>query len=199
MIKAITKQAELSGPLVFSFVFSDLNTRVSDDFKHFWADHGEYFHEEINSYGTCQTEDFIDSPGLETPQNQKKPEILPAALARDYSGEIIGVVYVTLSEIDVSFLLGSHCYYQSMYIRKEFRNNNSFRIVHPLYQAFLKGFLSKNCQRDRRAKYLLSKNVNPALHRPASKRYLERIGFRTLGKHSAGFETLALPLEDSVP
>lgn len=197
MIRAATKQAEIKSPLVFSFIFSDLNTGVPEDFQHFWAEHSESFHEDINSYGTCHTEDFIDNPGLETPHNRNRPEILPAALARDCSGEIIGVVYVTFSEIDVSLLLGSHCYYQSMYIKKEFRNNNLFRIVHPLYQTFLKGFLPENCQRDCRAKYLLSKNVNPDLHRPASKRYFERVGFRALGKHSDGFETWILPLEDS--
>ncbi len=198
MIKAATKQAEDKNPLEFSFVFSGLNSGVSEDFKHFWAEHCDYFHEEINSYGTCHTEDFIDTPSLETPHNRNRPEILPAALARDCSGEIIGVVYVTFSEIDVSFLLGSHCYYQSMYIKKECRKTNLFRLVHPLYQTFLKGFLSEDCQRDCRAKYLLSKNVNPDLHKPASKRYFERVGFRTLGKHSDGFETWILPLETSV-
>lgn len=175
----------------FTFVFPDINAEYASKFDSFWEEHEKYFLEEMNSYGTAINYESLST--ISTEQSKRDSSLMPAALALSRSGEIIGVAFVKLVKMDVSLLFGSHAYHQIMYIRKEKRKAQFFRLAYPLYKAFFNGFTSESCPRDSRARYLIAENINPSMRKP-SMRYAKSLGFRLLGKHSLGSETWILPL-----
>ena len=109
----------------------------------------------------------------------------PAAISRDQSGLIDGVVFVVLQELDNSIGLGSHAYFQRMYIIPESRR---FGLTNRLFRVFLQGFDRAAEKRDHRAKVLLAENINPGLQKASMRRYFARLGFQMLGGNQLGGE-----------
>ena len=109
----------------------------------------------------------------------------PAAISRDQSGLIDGVVFVVLQELDNSIGLGSHAYFQRMYIIPESRR---FGLTNRLFRVFLQGFDRAAEKRDHRANVLLAENINPGLQKAPMRRYFARLGFQMLGGNQLGGE-----------
>jgi hypothetical protein len=109
----------------------------------------------------------------------------PGAIARSEEGEIIGIVFLLLREISDETTLGTHAYYQRMYIAPEARN---LKLVNRLFKAFLNGFEKAADSRDHRAKALTSVNNNPRLKIAYVRRYFARLGFSLLGDNKFGNE-----------
>ena len=109
----------------------------------------------------------------------------PAAISRDQSGLIDGVVFVVLQELDNSIELGSHAYFQRMYIIPESRR---FGLTNRLFRVFLQGFDRAAEKRDHRANVLLAENINPGLQKAPMRRYFSRLGFQMLGGNQLGGE-----------
>ena len=117
----------------------------------------------------------------------------PAAISRDHSGAINGIVFVVLRELDDSLGLGSHAYFQRMYIIPTSRHP---QLANQLYRAFLEGFDRAVEQRDYRAKVLLIENFNKSLQTALMRRYFARLGFQMLGGNQLGGEVWAKKLEN---
>lgn len=116
----------------------------------------------------------------------------PAAISRDQSGLIDGVVFVVLQELDNSIELGSHAYFQRMYIIPESRR---FGLTNRLFRVFLQGFDRAAEKRDHRANVLLAENINPGLQKAPMRRYFSRLGFQMLGGNQLGGEIWARKLK----
>ena len=116
----------------------------------------------------------------------------PAAISRDQSGLIDGVVFVVLQELDNSIGLGSHAYFQRMYIIPESRR---FGLTNRLFRVFLQGFDRAAEKRDHRANVLLAENINPGLQKAPMRRYFARLGFQMLGGNQLGGEIWARKLK----
>ncbi len=162
------------------FVFGEVNNQLKRELRSFWSQHGNAYQEEMKSFRA------------ETANNQRSMDLLkkpisrqPAAISRDQSGEINGIVFVVLRELETSLGLGSHAYFQRMYIIPESRNP---RLANQLFKAFLQGFDREVEKRDHRAKVLLSENINPRLQKASMRRYFARLGFQMLGGNQLGGE-----------
>ena len=169
------------------FVFGEVNDQLKRELRVFWRQHGNAYQEEMKSFRA------------ETANNQRSMDLLkkpisrqPAAISRDQSGEINGIVFVVLRELETSLDLGSHAYFQRMYITPIARHltiNLSYqRLANQLFKAFLEGFDRDTEKRDHRAKVLLSENINPGLQKASMRRYFARLGFQMLGGNQLGGE-----------
>ena len=169
------------------FVFGEVNDQLKRELRVFWRQHGNAYQEEMKSFRA------------ETANNQRSMDLLkkpisrqPAAISRDQSGEINGIVFVVLRELETSLGLGSHAYFQRMYITPIARHltiNLSYqRLANQLFRAFLEGFDRDTEKRDHRAKVLLSENINPGLQKASMRRYFARLGFQMLGGNQLGGE-----------
>ena len=169
------------------FVFGEVNDQLKRELRVFWSQHGNAYQEEMKSFRA------------ETANNQRSMDLLkkpisrqPAAISRDQSGEINGIVFVVLRELETSLGLGSHAYFQRMYITPIARHltiNLSYqRLANQLFKAFLEGFDRDTEKRDHRAKVLLSENINPGLQKASMRRYFARLGFQMLGGNQLGGE-----------
>ena len=130
-------------------------------------------------------------PGV-TPSTRRALSRQPAAIARDENQNVIGIVFVALRELEAPTGTGSHAYFQRMFIVPEFR---SWALCNPLYRTFLAGFDKAASERDHRANYLMSENINPGLQKTFMRRYFSRLGFRLLGSNPSGVEVWARALE----
>ena len=171
------------------FVFGEVNNQLKRELRAFWSQHGNAYQEELRSFRIASR----DSHGLEQMDLLKKPiSRQPAAISRDQSGEINGIVFVVLRELETSLELGSHAYFQRMYITPTARHltiNLSYqRLANQLFRAFLEGFDREVEKRDHRAKVLLSENINPGLQKASMRRYFARLGFQMLGGNQLGGE-----------
>ena len=171
------------------FVFGEMNNGLRDDLKAFWSQYGNAYREELRSFRIASRNSF----DLEQMDLLKKPiSRQPAAISRDQSGEINGIVFVVLRELETSLGLGSHAYFQRMYITPIARHltiNLSYqRLANQLFKAFLEGFDRDTEKRDHRAKVLLSENINPGLQKASMRRYFARLGFQMLGGNQLGGE-----------
>ena len=162
------------------FVFGEVNNQLKRELRAFWSQHGNAYQEEMKSFRA------------ETANKQRSMDLLkkpisrqPAAISRDQSGEINGIVFVVLRELEISLDLGSHAYFQRMYVIPESRNP---RLANQLFRAFLTGFDREVEKRDHRAKVLLSENINPGLQKASMRRYFARFGFQMLGGNQFGGE-----------
>mgnify|MGYP001500119540 len=169
------------------FVFGEVNDQLKRELRVFWRQHGNAYQEEMKSFRA------------ETANNQRSMDLLKkpisrqtAAISRDQSGEINGIVFVVLRELETSLGLGSHAYFQRMYITPIARHltiNLSYqRLANQLFKAFLEGFDRDTEKRDHRAKVLLSENINPGLQKASMRRYFARLGFQMLGGNQLGGE-----------
>ena len=171
------------------FVFGEVNNQLKRELRAFWSQHGNAYQEELRSFRIASR----NSHGLEQIDLLKKPiSQQPAAISRDQSGEINGIVFVVLRELEDSLGLGTHAYFQRMYITPTARHltiNLSYeRLANQLFRTFLQGFDREVEKRDHRAKVLLSENINPGLQKASMRRYFARLGFQMLGGNQLGGE-----------
>ena len=169
------------------FVFGEVNNQLKVELKAFWSQHGKAYQEELNSFRA----EFGNNQKRMVPL--KKPiSRQPAAISRDQSGAINGIVFVVLRELEDSLGLGTHAYFQQMYITPTARHltiNLSYqRLANQLFRAFLQGFDREVENRDHRAKILLAENINPGLQKASMRRYFARLGFQMLGGNRLGGE-----------
>ena len=171
------------------FVFGEVNDQLRVELKAFWKQHGTAFQAEFKSFRVAS----IPSHALERIDVPKRIiSRQPAAISRDQSGAINGIVFVVLRELEASLELGSHAYFQRMYINPASRNP---RLANQLFRAFLEGFGRAVEQRDYRAKVLLIENFNKSLQTALMRRYFARLGFQMLGGNQLGGEVWAKKLE----
>ena len=164
------------------FVFGEVTDQLRSELKAFWTQHGQAYQEELRSFRVASSH----SHALQPPDPPKKPLLRePAAVSRDQSGVINGIMFVVLRELDDSLGLGSHAYFQRMYIVPESRH---YGLTNRLFREFLQGFDRKAGKRDHRAKVLLAENINPALQKASMRRYFVRLGFQMLGGNRLGSE-----------
>jgi hypothetical protein len=164
------------------FVFGEVNNQLKRELRAFWSQHGNAYQEELRSFRIASR----NSHGLEQMDLLKKPiSQQPAAISRDQSGEINGIVFVVLRELETSLDLGSHAYFQRMYIIPGYRQP---RLANQLFRSFLQGFDREVEKRDHRAKVLLAENINPGLQKASMRRYFARLGFQMLGGNQLGGE-----------
>ena len=164
------------------FVFGQVNDQLKGELKAFWKQHGTASQEELRSFRVAS----IPSHALEHMDVPKKIiSQQPAAISRDQSGAINGIVFVVLRELDDSLGIGSHAYFQRMYIIPESRH---FSLTNRLFREFLQGFDREAGKRDHRAKVLLAENINPGLQKASMRRYFVRLGFQMLGGNRLGGE-----------
>ena len=174
------------------FVFGQVNDQLKDELKAFWKQHGKAYQEELMTFRIASK----NGPGSNQMDLLKKPiSRQPSAISRDQSGAINGIVFVVLRELEESLGLGTHAYFQRMYITPTARGLYSQRLANQLFKAFLQGFDRAVEQRDHRAKVLLSDNINPGLQRASMRRYFSRLGFQMLGGNQLGGEMWCKKLE----
>ena len=175
--------------LCIEFVFGELNDQLRSELKDFWKQYGNAYQEELMSFRSASSNGY----GSSQMDLLKKPILRqPAAISRDQSGAINGIVIVVLRELGDSLGLGSHAYFQRMYINPMSRNP---QLANQLFRVFLQGFDRAVEQRDHRAKALLSENINPGLQKASMRRYFSRLGFQMLGGNRLGGEVWSKELE----
>ena len=168
--------------LRIEFVFGEVNDQLRRELRAFWGQHTNAYQEELSSFRVAPR----NSHGLKQMDLLKKPiSRQPAAISRDQSGAINGIVFVVLRELDGSLELGTHAYFQRMYIVPESRQP---RLANQLFRAFLHGFDRDAGKRDHRAKVLLAEIINPGLQKAFMRRYFARLGFQMLGGNQLGGE-----------
>ena len=164
------------------FVFGEVTDQLRSELKVFWKQHGQAYQEELRSFRVGSSH----SHALQPADPPKKPLLRqPAAVSRDQSGVINGIMFVVLRELDDSLGLGSHAYFQRMYIVPESRH---YGLTNRLFREFLQGFDREAERRDHRAKVLLAENINPGLQKAPMRRYFGRLGFQMLGGNQLGGE-----------
>ena len=182
------RDRDLTEPRI-EFVFGQMNDQLKGELKAFWKQHGTAFQAEFKSFRVAS----IPSHALERIDVPKRIiSRQPAAISRDQSGAINGIVFVVLRELEASLELGSHAYFQRMYINPASRNP---RLANQLFRAFLEGFDREVEQRGHRAKVLLAENINPGLQKASMRRYFSRLGFQMLGGNRLGGEVWCKKLE----
>ena len=176
------------------FVFGEVNNQLKRELRAFWSQHGNAYQEELKSFRATLSNNQKPMSPLKKPISRQ-----PAAISRDQSGEINGIVFVVLRELEASRDLGSHAYFQRMYITPTARHltiNLSYqRLANQLFRAFLEGFDREVEKRDHRAKVLLAENINPGLQKASMRRYFARLGFQMLGGNQLGGEIWARKLK----
>ena len=169
------------------FVFGRVDDALKAELQAFWLKHQGAFHSEIKAFRLLSDIEF-------TPLNpQPRPlSRQPAAIARSGEGEIIGIIFVVLRELEPSLGLGSHAYFQRMYVLPSERRS---KLANRLFKTFLNGFDGDPRRRDCRAAVLIAENVNPGLQQAFMRRYFARLGFRMLGRNMLGGEVWAKKLQ----
>ncbi len=162
------------------FVFGEVNDQLKRELNAFWKQHGKGYQEELKSFRAEFDNNQKRMGPLKKPISRQ-----PAAISRDQSGAIDGIVFVVLREMETSLDLGSHAYFQRMYIIPESRHP---RLANQLFKAFLNGFDRDIEKRDHRAKVLLAENINPGLQKASMRRYFSRLGFQMMGGNQLGGE-----------
>jgi hypothetical protein len=169
------------------FVFGEMNDQLKRELRAFWKLHGKEYQEELKSFRATLSNNQKRMSLLKKPISRQ-----PAAISRDQSGEINGIVFVVLRELEASRDLGSHAYFPRMYIIPGYRQP---RLANQLFRAFLQGFDRDTEKRDHRAKVLLAENINPGLQKASMRRYFARLGFQMLGGNQLGGEIWARKLK----
>jgi len=168
------------------FVFGHMDSYLKKDLQRFWQEHQQAYKQEIRAHI------------LENNSSQSGAEIVkplrrqPAAIARDCSGKIVGIVFVVLRELDASLKLGSHAYFQRMYICESYRCH---RLTNHLFRSFVQGFVPAIDLRDHRASCLMAENMNPRLRNRFIRKYFAKLGYRMLGSNDIASEIWYLPLK----
>ena len=169
------------------FVFGQVNNQLRSELKAFWKQNNKSYQDELKSF---RSEFAKNRKSMGPPKKTISRQ--PAAISRDQSGLIDGVVFVVLQELDNSIGLGSHAYFQRMYIIPESRR---FGLTNRLFRVFLQGFDRAAEKRDHRANVLLAENINPGLQKAPMRRYFARLGFQMFGGNQLGGEIWARKLK----
>ena len=169
------------------FVFGKVNNQLKRELRAFWSQHGNAYQEELKSFRATLSNNQKRMGLLKKPISRQ-----PAAISRDQTGAINGIIFVVLRELETALELGSHAYFQRMYVIPESRNP---RLANQLFRAFLQGFDREVEKRDHRAKVLLAENINPGLQKASMRRYFARLGFQMLGGNQLGGEIWARKLK----
>ena len=170
----------MSDPRI-EFVFGEVTDQLRSELKAFWKQHGQAYQEELRSFRVASGFHVVQHFGpLQRPLLRQT-----AAVSRDQSGVINGIMFVVLRELDDSLGLGSHAYFQRIYIVPESRH---YGLTNRLFREFLQGFDHEAERRDHRAKVLLAENINPGLQKAPMRRYFARLGFQMLGGNQLGGE-----------
>lgn len=161
-------------------VLGCVDNQFKKELQEFWRQHQQPFQAELKAFRALHA-------GSAALLSQPKRPLSrhPAVIARDDAGSIIGIVFVALREINSSLNLGTHAYFQRMYIVPGAR---CAKLANGMFRLFLREFDSAVKWRDHRAEVLLSENDNPGLQRAFMRRYFARIGFRMLGTNQLGGE-----------
>ena len=170
-----------------NYIFCKTDPTLRKHINSFWKENILIYYQEMDRYypeGTFRKRN-VSTNAL--PTNK------PAAIARDRSGKIIGVIFVELRTLNEELNLGRYAYFQRMYIIKNFRNTNP-NLAYRLNQTFLEGFIRAKGIRDHRAKHLILEIANPRLQNSFIRKYLHRLGFRLLGSNTINTEIWNLPL-----
>ena len=168
-------------------MFGQVNNQLRSELKAFWKQNNKSYQDELKSF---RSEFAKNRKSMGPPKKTISRQ--PAAISRDQSGLIDGVVFVVLQELDNSIGLGSHAYFQRMYIIPESRR---FGLTNRLFRVFLQGFDRAAEKRDHRANVLLAENINPGLQKAPMRRYFARLGFQILGGNQLGGEIWARKLK----
>jgi hypothetical protein len=176
----------LANPQI-EFVFGQVDDVLKAELQAFWAMHGDAYRAEMRVFSAVsEGVNMLLNPSQQPLRRQ------PGAIARSEGGDIIGIVFVFLREASDELMIGSHAYFQRMYIVPEERN---LKLVNRLFKAFLNGFEQATEQRDYRAKDLMSVNNNPGFKAAYVRRYFARLGFRLLGDNKLGNEVWTKELQ----
>jgi hypothetical protein len=181
-----TTGQRLTDPQI-EIVFGEVNDQLKHELRAFWMQHGKEYQEELKSFRAILSNNQKRIDLLKKPISQQ-----PAAISRDRSGAINGIVFVVLRELEASLDLGSHAYFQRMYI---IPGSRRCRLANQLFRIFLQGIDREVEKRDHRAKVLLSENINPGLQKAPMRRYFARLGFQMLGGNELGGEIWARKLK----
>ena len=169
------------------FVFGRVDDELKAELQAFWAMHGDAYRAEMKAFAAVSVNSDLPLKPSQRPLRRQ-----PGAIARSEGGAIIGVAFVLLREAPDETTLGTHAYFQRMYIVPEARN---LKLANQLFQAFLNGFEKATEHRDHRAKALMSVNNNPRLKISYVRRYFARLGFRLLGDNKLGNEVWTKELQ----
>ena len=176
-----TKGQKLTDPRI-EYLFGEVNDQLRGELKAFWSQYENAYQEELRSFSITSR----NRHSLEQMDLLKKPiSLQPAAISRDQSGAINGIVFVVLRDLEDSLGLGTHAYFQRMYIVPESRQP---RLANQLFREFLNGFDRDTEKRDHRAKVLMSENINTGLQKASMRRYFSRLSFQMLGRNQIGSE-----------
>ena len=171
------------------YVFGSVDKALAAELFDFWNLNQASYQAELESFRSVE-----DSAGIEPLfVKQKVLKRQPGAIARNQEGSIIGVVFVVLRELESHLNLGSHAYFQRMYVLPQAR---SYRLANQLYKKFLEGFISSVESRDHRASTLMAENINLGLQKGSVRRYFARLGFKMLGSNQLGGEVWLLKLRN---
>jgi hypothetical protein len=162
------------------FVFGRVDDALKAELQAFWLKHRVAYQSEIKAFRVLSGSEFTPLSLRPRPLSHQ-----PAAIARSNEGEIVGIVFVVLSELSPSLDLGSHAYFQRMYVLPSERR---CKLTNRLFKMFLNGFDGDPRRRDHRAAVLISENINPGLQQAFMRRYFARLGFRMLGRNKLGGE-----------
>ena len=168
------------------FVFGSVGPQLKQELRDFWSQHGATYRQQLRSF-----REQLAAPGGRVVAAKPPASRQPAAISRDQAGMINGIVFVGFRELEGSLGLGSHGYFQRMFILPESRDA---KLANQLYRVFLDGFDQASAQRDHRARFLLADNINPGLKKAFMRRYFTRLGFRMLGRGQSEGEVWARPL-----
>ena len=169
------------------YIFGAINDELQPELKEFWDSNRESYRSELRRFKESTTISTINQRSFIRPLR-----IQTAATSRDSLGKITGVVFVALRTLDPELQLGSHAYFQRMYVPPSHR---TFSPSNQLYTIFLREFRNDNPNRDHRATHLLAENINPGLRRASMRRYFARKGFKMVGQNKAQSEIWALELK----
>ena len=165
------------------YIFGAINDELQSELREFWDTNREPYRSELRRFKESTT-------------NQRsiiRPlRIQIAATSRDSLGRITGIVFVALRTLDSGLHLGSHAYFQRMYVLPDHR---APRLSNQLYTTFRREFQNDNLNRDHRARHLLTENVNPGLRHASMRRYFARHGFKMVGQNKVKSEIWALELK----
>jgi len=168
------------------YIFGAINDELKSELKEFWDTNLESYRSELRRFKESTTISTINQRSIIRPLR-----IQTAATSRDSQGRITGIVFVALRTLDSELQLGSHAYFQRMYVLPSHR---TFNLSNQLYTIFLKEFQNDNPSRDYRASHLLSENVNPGLRHASMRRYFARHGFKMVGQNKVKSEIWAIEL-----
>ena len=171
------------------YVFGSVDKALAAELFDFWNLNQASYQAELKSFRLHG--DLSEIEPLFVKQKVLKRQ--PGAIARNQEGSIIGVVFVVLRELESHLNLGSHAYFQRMYVLPQAR---SYRLANQLYKKFLEGFISSVELRDHRASTLMAENINLGLQKGSVRRYFARLGFKMLGSNQLGGEVWLLKLRN---